>query len=266
MSYTVSDLVSLMARLRDPEYGCPWDVAQDFKSIAPYTLEEAYEVIDAIDRQDYAHLEEELGDLLLQVVFHSQMASEASHFNFERVVDVLVDKLIRRHPHVFPDGTLSSRRQKSGLQASDVKTNWDVNKEKERADKGQIRVLDDVPKALPSLKRAQKLQKRASKVGFDWRSIEPVRSKLDEEIHELDQAVAQNNRAAIEEELGDVLFSVTNLARHLKLDAEEVLRNANNKFTRRFEYVEKRMQDVDLDLCSDHQEQMEVFWEEAKRL
>ena len=264
MSYTMDDLLVLMARLRDKEYGCPWDVEQDFKSIAPYTLEEAYEVVDAIDQGDLTHLKEELGDLLLQVIFHSQMATEVQAFNFNEVVDGLVDKLVRRHPHVFPDGTLQSRRQTPELSANEVKGQWDAGKRQERKQKGRGGLLDDVPSALPSLKRAQKLQKRAAKVGFDWADTNQVKEKLYEELEELNHAEREGDATAVQEELGDVLFTAVNLARHLNIDAEEALRCANLKFVQRFEQVEASMNAEGVELSREHVEQMEIFWQRAK--
>lgn len=263
--YSLSDLLYLMARLRNPETGCPWDIKQTFKTIAPFTLEEAYEVVDAIEREDFIHLQEELGDLLLQVIFYAQMASEQQRFDFSAVVVGLVEKLLRRHPHVFPDGDLKSVITSKGLSAEQVKGAWELQKSSERKTKGQQRLLDDVPHALPALNRAQKLQKRAAKAGFDWLEIAEVKAKVEEELAELYEACdGAESRERQEEELGDLMFSVVNLARHLNLDAESALRKANHKFTGRFNFVEKRMRESELALTREYAEAMEAFWQEAK--
>jgi len=230
-----SRLVDLMARLRDPKNGCPWDLEQDFKSIAPYTLEEAYEVLDAIEQGNMADLRDELGDLLLQVVFHSQMAKEAGEFDINQVAQAINDKMIRRHPHVFGDAeTRSSAAQKGA---------WEAQKAAERALKntgsGQdISALDGVANALPALLRSEKLQKRAARTGFDWTNPEDIFDKLAEETEEVREAMLEGDAIHIEEEIGDLLFVTANLARRLKVDPEEALRRANAKFTRRFHAME----------------------------
>jgi len=230
----IEDLLEVMARLRDPVSGCPWDVAQDFASIAPYTIEEAYEVADAIERSDLSALREELGDLLFQVVFHARMAEEQGAFDFARVAGELAEKMKRRHPHVF--GAAEVRDAAAQTEA------WEAQKARERAARRQG-VLDDVPVNLPALARAQKLGRRAARVGFDWPDAPAVLEKLDEERAELAAAIAARRDApeAVEEELGDLLFTMVNLARHLDVDAESALRRAGLKFERRFRGIEARL-------------------------
>jgi MazG family protein len=262
--HTLEDLLAVMARLRDPERGCPWDVKQSFTTIAPYTIEEAYEVADAIARADLDGLKDELGDLLLQVVYHAQMASEQSRFEFADVVDGIARKMIRRHPHVFED---PSRREE--FMSTDL---WDRIKAEEKAERGNgatsASVLGEVPVGLPALTRAVKLQKRAAKVGFDWPSLAPVLEKAEEEIAELKDAVADKKSGGpqerIVEEFGDFLFVMANVARHLGVDPEAALRAANAKFVRRFESIEtalagegRRPEDATL-------EEMDALWDAAK--
>ena len=227
-------LLEIMRRLRDPETGCPWDIEQDFATIAPYTIEEAYEVADAIERQDWDDLRGELGDLLFQSVFHAQMAAEAGLFTFDDVANTMSDKMVARHPHVFGDET----RDKSAEQQT---RDWETVKAAERADKAQNGTLDGVALGLPALLRAVKLQKRAARVGFDWPDIGQVVDKIIEEAGELAEARETMTQTEIEEEFGDMLFVMTNLARHLDLDPEEALRDANAKFERRFRGVEARL-------------------------
>lgn len=228
----VAELVSIMARLRDRERGCPWDLEQTFATIAPYTIEEAYEVADAIERGDLVELKSELGDLLLQVVFHAHMAEEAGAFTFGDVARAICDKMLRRHPHVFGD-------QVVGDSAAQTRR-WEEIKRAERASAaGAAGVLDDVPVGLPALTRAVKLGKRAATVGFDWPGVAQVRAKVDEEIAELDAALARGERDEIAAELGDLLLSIASLSRHLALDPETCLRSANERFTRRFRAVER---------------------------
>lgn len=267
--YTLDDLLYLMVRLRKPETGCPWDIKQNFLSITPSTIEEAYEVVDAIERDDLEHLKEELGDLLFQVVFYSQLAREEQRWSFADVVHELTAKLLRRHPHVFPDGSLQSERKVgSELSEADVKGNWEVIKQSERNKKGKEKLLDDVPLALPALRRAEKLQKRAAKVGFDWETREGVLAKLTEEVVELQEAClnASPESDNIAEELGDVLFTCVNLARHCKLDSEQLLRTANQKFEKRFAIVEDCILQSGSTLEDASAEQMDEFWNKAKRL
>jgi MazG family protein len=251
-----------MARLRDPVGGCPWDLEQDFASIAPYTIEEAYEVADAIARGDLEHLKDELGDLLLQVVYHAQMAEEAGLFDFDQVADAIADKMIRRHPHVFGAATVGSARAQSHA--------WEAVKAAERADKADAAqsdhgVLDDVPLALPALVRAAKLQRRAARVGFDWPEPGQVFEKIEEEIAELRAELGGSTSGdRLGDEIGDLLFAVVNLARHLAVDGESALRQANAKFERRFGAIEdalrargRRLEDASLD-------EMEALWQQAK--
>lgn len=250
----IDRLVEIMARLRDRETGCPWDLEQDFATIAPYTIEEAYEVADAIERQAWGELKGELGDLLFQAVYHAQMAAEAGHFGFGDVVTAISDKMVARHPHVFGDDS----RDKSAAQQT---RDWEKIKAKERGRQG---VLDGVALGLPALTRAIKLQNRAARVGFDWPSTAEVIDKIVEEAQELNEARAVKTEAEVFEEFGDLLFVVANLARHLKIDAEAALRAANSKFTRRFGAVEsalaargKRPEDSNL-------AEMDALWDAAK--
>jgi nucleoside triphosphate diphosphatase len=229
------ELLDIMARLRDPERGCPWDLAQTFETIAPYTLEEAFEVADAIERGDMDSLRDELGDLLFQVVFHARMAEELGQFNFAAVAAGLSEKMRRRHPHVFGDAEVRD--------ADDQTVAWEAQKARERAEREQRGALDGVPRNLPALARAQKLGRRAARAGFDWPDAAAVLQKVDEESAELAQALARRDQApeAVEEELGDLLFTLTNLARHLEVDAERALRRASLKFEQRFQAVEARL-------------------------
>lgn len=242
--HSLDDLLYLMRRLRDPHTGCPWDLKQDFASILPHTLEEAYEVADAIERQDWPHLEEELGDLLFQVIFYGQMADEQQVFNLHSIIHRLVEKLIRRHPHVFPDGTLHSERD-PGITPEDaqINANWDAIKQQEKAGKPRApeRLLDDVPVTLPALSRAVKLQKKAGAVGFDWDNIQGVVAKIHEELAEVEAELPGRDPQRLEEEIGDLLFAVTNLARHLQVNPELALRGTNQRFYQRFAVVEEQV-------------------------
>lgn len=266
--YTIHDLTELMARLRDPETGCPWDLKQDFASVLPHTLEEAYEVADAIERQDWPHLEEELGDLLFQVIFYGQMGKESERFTLDSIIDRLVQKLIRRHPHVFPEGTLESRRRVDEvLDDATISQRWESIKQEEKAalpNDEPTRLLDDVPVSLPALSRAAKLQKKASSVGFDWPDTVGVVGKIREELDEVLEELHAGNREALEKEIGDLLFAVVNLARHQKINPENALRGTNQRFTQRFALVEADAQSkggwgaVSL-------EEMDEAWNAAKR-
>ncbi|WP_144940616.1 nucleoside triphosphate pyrophosphohydrolase [Pseudomonas alabamensis] len=268
MTYTLDDLLALMARLRHPQHGCPWDLKQDYASIVKHTLEEAYEVADTIERGDFAHLQGELGDLLFQVVYYSQLAREEGRFAFAEVVDGITRKLIRRHPHVFPTGDLHALLDTPRLSEDQVKARWEAIKAEERAEQGapeQLSLLDDVPAALPALSRATKLQKRAAQVGFDWPDALPVLDKVREELDEVLQAMAEGDADAIEDELGDLLFATANLARHLKQDPENALRRANRKFERRFRFIEQALRDSARPFEDCTLDELDALWGEAKR-
>lgn len=265
VSFGVEDLLFLMQRLRDPDGGCPWDLKQSYRTIAPSTLEEAYEVVDAIEREDYPHLKEELGDLLFQTIFYSQLAAEEGRFSFADVVDTLVSKLIRRHPHVFTDGTLRGRAAASELTDKHVKHNWEAIKQEERTQKGVEGLLADVPLALPAVVRAAKLQKRAARIGFDWPDSKGVMVKLLEEIRELNAALESADESAVAAEIGDLLFTCVNLARHLNVDPESALRATNNKFTARFQHMERAAGVAGKVLSLLPQAELEQLWQQAKR-
>lgn len=257
----MEQLLELMATLRDPDKGCPWDRDQTFATIVPHTLEEAYEVADAIAREDFAELKSELGDLLFQVVFYARMAQEQGLFDFADVAQAMSDKLIRRHPHVFGEDQYVSH--------AELHRQWEARKAEERAAKTDHRepsLLDDVPLALPALSRAQKIQKRAASGGFDWPDAEAVTAKLHEEIDELAAARVSGDADAIEDEFGDLLFTCVNLARHLHLNSEAALRRATDKFSQRFRQVENlaRQQDVLLSALDDAA--LDALWQQAKRL
>jgi tetrapyrrole methylase family protein/MazG family protein/ATP diphosphatase len=255
----IDRLLAIMARLRDPADGCPWDLEQTFATVAPYTVEEAYEVADAIERGDLTDLRDELGDLLLQVVFHARMAEEKGAFAFEDVARAINDKMIRRHPHVFGDETYASlAHQKEG---------WEALKAAERQDKGNGRaasLLDDVPMGLPALTRAVKLSRRAAGVGFVWPTVHEVVAKLDEEVDELKAEIAAGDLEKARQEMGDVLFVVANLARTLEVDPEDALRFTNAKFARRFQYIEARLAERGLTPDESDLEEMDALWDEAK--
>ena len=256
----VAELLEIMSRLRDPDTGCPWDLEQNFSTIAPYTLEEAYEVAEAIQRNDAADLCDELGDLLFQVVFHAQLARELGWFEFSDVVTAINRKLIRRHPHVFADESVTDARAQSEA--------WEKHKARERADKGADSgsALDGVPVALPALVRAQKLQQRAARVGFDWTELSHVVDKLEEELAELRQAlVAEECTERLQEELGDLMFSGVNLARFLESDAETLVRTASHKFERRFRLVEDLAKQKQLDLQDCSLDELDSLWCDAKK-
>jgi nucleoside triphosphate diphosphatase len=254
-------LLDIMARLRDPQRGCPWDLEQTFETIAPYTIEESYEVADAIERRDYAALCDELGDLLFQVVFHSQMAREQGSFAFDDVVAAICDKMERRHPHVF--GPQSSGTGHIDTAAAQTVA-WEEQKRQEREQAGAS-VLADVPLALPALTRANKLGKRAAQVGFEWPDVKGALDKLDEELGELRQGLGeQAGQAAIADELGDVLFCVVNVCRYLQVDPETALRGANAKFERRFGHVERRLSEQGRSAREATLEEMDRLWDEGK--
>ncbi len=268
-SKDISRLIEIMAALRAPKTGCPWDIEQNFSTIAPYTIEEAYEVTDAIARGDFDDLREELGDLLLQVVYHAQMAQEIGEFAFGDVVEAITTKMIRRHPHVFGDEKARSAGMAKGM--------WEKIKATEKAEKRNARIargldpedhgkgyLDSVPLALPALTRALKLQEKAARVGFDWSEAAPILDKIEEEIGELREALASGETAPIKDEFGDMLFAVVNLGRHLKLDSEAALSGTNDKFRSRFHYVERALEAAGGSLEKATLDEMEALWQEAK--
>ncbi len=267
--YQLDDLLHLMARLRDPQSGCPWDLKQTYATIVPHTLEEAYEVADAIERSDFEHLPGELGDLLFQVVYYSQLAAEEGRFEFAGVVDGITRKLLRRHPHVFADGDLYGTPGIKALDEAAVKQRWEALKAQERAAKAavpeQLSLLDDVPQALPALSRAVKLQKRMAQVGFDWPEALPVVDKVREELDEVLEAMSENDPQAIAEEVGDLLFVVTNLARHLKVDPESALRAANAKVERRFRFIEQTLREAQRPIENCTLDELDALWGEAKK-
>ncbi len=255
----INQLLEIMASLRHPETGCPWDIKQTFSTIVPYTLEEAYEVADSIERGQMDELKDELGDLMFQVVFYAQMAKEQKLFEFDDVIKAINDKLVRRHPHVF-----------AGEQYENEKTlneAWEKSKALERDDKAETKqasILEGVAHALPALKRSQKLQKRAAREGFDWPTIEPVFDKIQEEIEEVKQAMQEKDKQAVFEEVGDLLFACVNLARHLDVDAEESLRCGNSKFEKRFSYIEEQLLRKNKTFQQCDLEELESYWIEAK--
>ena len=256
----MSRLLEIMASLRDPQTGCPWDRKQSFESIVPYTLEEAYEVADSIERKQMTELRDELGDLLFQVVFYAQMAKEQGLFDFNDVVAAINDKLVRRHPHVFAGDACQDE--------ASLNDAWEASKAAERDDRADTEtasILEGVALALPALKRSQKLQKRAARTGFDWPSIEPVMAKIEEEMGELREAMQAGDEPAIFEESGDLLFSCVNLARHLRVDAEEALRSCNHKFERRFSQVEQSARQAARPLEDCGIEELEAWWQAAKQ-
>lgn len=266
--YTLDDLVALMARLRDPDTGCPWDLKQDFATIAPYTVEEAHEVADAIARNDMNGLRGELGDLLFQVLFHSRMAQEQGLFDLRDVIDTLVEKMLRRHPHVFPDRRIDGARQRHDAHdIGAIKTHWEATKKAEKQAAGEpvASVVDGVPAGFPALVRAQKLQKKVARVGFDWPDDGGVINKLREEVDELAQAMASGDDAQVAEEMGDLFFTLVNLARHRDLDAETVARAGALKFEQRFRMLEAVLAERGIPVESAGVATLEDAWAEAKR-
>ena len=263
---SIDKLRWIMSQLRNPETGCPWDLKQTFDSIVPYTIEEAYEVADAIEKQDFAELKLELGDLLFQSIFYAQLGKEQNLFDFNDVVEGICEKLIRRHPHVFSDSQLTSDEE--------IKANWEQEKARERTAKNEVNikeqsVLDDIPKALPALSRAYKIQKRVSAIGFDWPNIDGALDKVFEEItevkQEIDKPISEQDQHAIADELGDLYFALTNVVRHLGLKPEQVVAQANKKFESRFRQVEQLAAKQNTALADMTLEQMDELWEQAKR-
>ena len=252
----INNLLQTFKKLRDPSQGCPWDKEQDFKSIASCSIEEAYEVADAIEREDFNDLKEELGDLFFQIIFHSGMAEERKLFNFEEVVKELNDKLIRRHPHVFD--------KKQEMSASESLEIWEKEKKKEREKKNLISLMDDIPKNLPSLTRAKKIQKRAKSVGFDWQNENDVIRKIDEEIDELKKANVSQKKEDISEEIGDLFFTLVNLSRHYNLEPEDIIRKANLKFEKRFRKMEDEANKTKVNLEDLEINELETLWQKIK--
>jgi len=253
----INRLLNIMQALRDPDKGCPWDIQQDFASIAPYAIEEAYEVVDVIERQAWSELPSELGDLLLQVVFHARMAEEQKWFDFNDVANAISDKMEQRHPHVFADACVADTAQQSKL--------WETQKQIERQAKGMQSVLDDVPVGLAELQRSLKLQKRAAGVGFDWPDADSVDQKVEEEWQELESARQAGDKHKIKDELGDMLFVLTNLSRKLGIDPAAAMRHANNKFERRFRAMEQLAQQQNTMMENLDLEQQEALWQAVKR-
>jgi nucleoside triphosphate diphosphatase len=260
MLKNTQQLLDIMARLRQPDDGCAWDVKQDFTSLIPYVIEEAYEVVDAIERNDMDDLCSELGDLLLQVVFHAQIAAERGHFTFEQVSEAICDKLVRRHPHVFADAVYNSDEERHQA--------WEQAKADERRGKNktspQISVLDGVAASLPALLECEKIQDRAANFGFDWTAVEPVFDKVQEELDEVKEAWASGDQAHIEEEIGDLLLVTVNLARHLKINPELALKHSTKKFSLRFQYIEQQVAASGRDLKNCQLSELDTYWDEAK--
>lgn len=269
----IHKLLQVMAMLRDKQNGCPWDLEQSIASLAAYTLEEVYEVVDAIESADMGQLRDELGDLLFQIVFYAQIAGEQGQFDFQDIARAITDKLIRRHPHVFPGGELAQFGARHDITAEEVVVNWESIKQAERdaknkpgsAAQAQASILDDVPRAMPALERARKLQKRAANVGFDWPNMEPVLAKLKEEIAEFEAAAGSEGPVRMAEEMGDMLFALVNIARHCQIEPEMALRGANQRFETRFRWIETTLQaqgrqPQDLTL-----QELDELWEAAKR-
>ena len=267
----MQELLQIMAMLRDRQHGCPWDLEQTYATLTRYTLEEVYEVVDTIEQGTLDRLCDELGDLLFQVVFYARIAEEEGRFSFEDVAAAIADKLVRRHPHVFPQGRIENFGQPQQIDAGEVLVNWEAIKAAERAERGAgdeagfTSVLADIPRSLPALDRALKLQSRAAKQGFDWVEVKPVIEKLREELDELEDAINTREADAVRDEMGDVLFAAVNLARHLKLDGESALRQSNRKFERRFKFIENQLRQQQLAFSDVSQDEMDRYWDLAKR-
>jgi ATP diphosphatase len=270
----IDRLVVIMTMLRDKQHGCPWDLEQTIKSLLPYTLEEVYEVADAIENNDLVELEDELGDLLFQVIFYAQIAKEQGAFDLQDIATAISSKLLRRHPHVFPDGDMEKFGIPQNISADQVVVNWEAIKEVEREEKRKKggkkasqqleSLLDDVPRALPAMERARKLQKRAAQVGFDWAEIGPVLEKLKEEVQEFEEALVSGDSERMSDELGDVLFAAVNLARHSKIEPEVALRSANRRFEVRFKWIEVALTAKGRSLKEASLEELDMLWDEAK--
>jgi len=267
--YSINDLLYLMQRLRDPQKGCPWDVKQTFTSIIPSTLEEIYELVDALEQNDRDHIREELGDVLLHVVFYSQMADEEKSFAFADVVHGIVAKLVRRHPHVFPSGDLyEDDASKRNIDDTTLFAQWDrikqEEKQKDATSEQNTGTLSGIPRAMPAMQRSYKIQKKLAAVGFDWKSADELLPIIDGELQELREGLQRNDSANIEEEIGDVLFAVINLARHAKVDPETALRHVNDKVAARFAFIEARLREQGKSPADATLDEMEVLWREAK--
>ena len=271
----IDRLIAIMTMLRDKQHGCPWDLEQTIKSLLPYTLEEVYEVADAIENNDLVELEDELGDLLFQVIFYAQIAKEQGAFDFQDIATAITDKLVRRHPHVFPDGDVEQFGISQEIDAQQVVVNWEAIKEIEREEKrkkggkqavqGVESILDDVPRALPAMERARKLQKRAAQVGFDWAEVAPVLEKLKEEVVEFEEALASGDLERMSDELGDVLFATINLARHSKIEPEVALRSTNRRFETRFKWIEAALYKQGKVFKDAKLEELDALWGQAKK-
>ena len=270
----IDRLIAIMTMLRDKQHGCPWDLEQTIKSLLPYTLEEAYEVADAIENNDLVELEDELGDLLFQVIFYAQIAKEQGAFDFQDIATAITDKLIRRHPHVFPGGDVEQFGISQEIDAQQVVVNWEAIKEIEREEKrkkgrkqavqGVESILDDVPRALPAMERARKLQKRAAQVGFDWAEVAPVLEKLKEEVAEFEEALDSGDLERMSDELGDVLFATINLARHSRIEPEVALRSTNRRFETRFKWIEAALYKQGKVFKDAKLEELDALWGQAK--
>jgi len=257
---SIEKLLDIMRRLRDKNGGCPWDLQQDFRSLLPYTLEEVYEVVDAIERADYRHLSEELGDLLFQIVFYAQIGSELGLFDMDVVIDGISAKLVARHPHVF-----ANLNDALSPDIQDLHTAWEQRKQKERVEKGIENLLGDIPLALPALQRAQKIQSRLARARFDWDSASAVLAQVREELDELEEVMQQNDPVACLDELGDVLFSCVNLARHLAIDPETALRSANSKVSQRIDWMERTLKSRQQQWSDKSTAELEELWQAAKQ-
>jgi ATP diphosphatase len=267
----IEKLLLIMSMLRDQNFGCPWDLEQNISSLASHTQEEVYEVIDAIEKNDMESLVDELGDLLFQIVFYAQIANERKVFDFNDVANSINNKLIRRHPHVFPEGKVENFGVKGSITSKEVAFNWELIKKREKRDKAEkesLRIeeslLDDVPLASPALERSKKLQKRAATAGFDWLNLPPVIAKLKEEIAELEGAVSDDSHEQITAEVGDVLFSAVNVSRHLKVDPEMALRSSNARFEKRFRWIENKLRGQDKLIEEVKLSELNKLWDQAK--
>jgi len=258
--YNFEDLLKIMQQLRDPKSGCGWNKIQNSSSIRKYCIEEAYEVVESIENQDTKSLCEELGDLLFQVIFHSQINKEEANFDISDVIQVLCEKMVRRHPHVFSKDKKEGKKDDIGK----IDSTWEKIKEEERANLGKEGILSNIPNTFPAITRSIKIQKRASTNGFDWNNIEDVLNKVNEEFDELNQALEINDKENISEEIGDLIFSIINLSRKLKIDPESALRNTNNKFSKRISYIEKKLEKEDKKFSQTNISELEKIWNEAK--